>query len=142
MKPIIPFMFSLSCLILSNTALADKLYKWVDDQGVTHYSEHPPLNTANEVIKPKTGHSDPVTYTPPAPAPVSAAEAKKAAEAEARAARKDPKRCAEARKNLETLKTFARIKIMGADGQYRYLTPDEQKQKLTESSKVVEESCD
>jgi hypothetical protein len=59
-----------------------------------------------------------------------------------KSALKDPERCESARKNSETLKTYARIRIKGDDGEYRYLTPDEQKQKLDEANKAIEESCE
>ena len=40
-----------------------KVYKWVDDKGQVHYAEHAPINTKTELLRPETGHSDPVTYT-------------------------------------------------------------------------------
>ncbi len=135
MKFSIQLVISLSFVLASNQTLAEKLYKWIDDKGITHYSEHPASNFKNEVIKPKTGHSDPVTYTVPTPA------ASASSSANAKTSLKDPERCANARKNQETLKTFARIKVKGDDGEYRYLTPDEQKQKIGEANKAIEESC-
>lgn len=131
-------MLSLSGLFIGNQAMAEKLYKWVDKDGITHFSEHPGANEKNEVIKPKTGHSDPVTYNTAAPAPSTGA---KSSTADIKAALKDPERCASARKNQDMLKTFARIKIQGDNSEYRYLTPDEQKQKMSEASKAIEESC-
>ncbi len=138
MKLTIPLMFSLSCVLICNQALADKLYKWTDKQGITHFSEHPAANISNEVIKPKTGHSDPVTYTTPTSTPSTNVNS---SVAETKAAMKDPERCASARKNQETLKTFSRIKVKGDNGEYRYLTPEEQKQKIGEATKAMEESC-
>jgi hypothetical protein len=139
MKSRIAFMFSLSCALASGSALAGKLYKWTDEKGLVHYSEHKPVNLNSEVIKTKTGHSDPVP--PVATTPVPTGDTKAAAEADTKAALKDPERCASARKNQETLKTFARIKVKGDNGEYRYLTPDEQKQKIGEANKAIEESC-
>ena len=132
MKLMISFVLSLCSVLACNQSLAAKLYKWTDAKGVTHFSEHPGANVSNEVIKPKTGHSDPVTYT----TPTSSASINSSV-ANATAALKDPERCASARKNHETLKTFARIKVKGDDGEYRYLTPDEQKQKLVETNKAI-----
>jgi hypothetical protein len=135
MKSTIRFMFGICFVLACSHATADKLYKWTDDKGVTHYSQHPAANVKNEVIKPKTGHSDPVTYT----VPTSTANANSSVDA--KASLKDPERCANARKNLETLKTFARIKVKETNGEFRYLTPDEQKQKISEANKAIEESC-
>lgn len=137
MKFTIRVMISLCLLLAYNQAMAEKMYKWIDEKGVTHYSQHPAANVKNEVIKPKTGHSDPVTYA----IPTSTAVLNTNSSAAAKAAQKDPERCANARKNLETLRTFARIKVKGENGEYRYLTPDEQKQKMGEANKAIEESC-
>ena len=130
----------LACLFTATITFAapEKVYKWTDSKGNVHYAQRPPANTDTEVIKPQTGHSDPVTYT--APAGDANKEVKKTAD-DAKAL-KDPERCANARKNIETLKTYARIKIKGDDGEFRYLTPDEQQQKLTEANKAASESCD
>ena len=137
MKFIMRLMISFCLVLAFNHAMADKLYKWTDNKGVTHYSQHPAANVKNEVIIPKTGHSDPVTQT----APTSTPAVNTNSSADTKASLKDPERCANARKNLDTLKTFARIKVKGDNGEYRYLTPDEQKQKMNEANKAIEESC-
>lgn len=140
MKISATIILSLSCLFAATMSFAasEKVYKWTDSKGQTHYGQRPPQNTETEVIKPQTGHSDPVTYTTSAP------DANKEVSKAATDSKplKDPERCASARKNIETLKTYARIKIKGDDGEFRYLTPDEQKQKLDEANKAVSESCD
>ena len=136
MKFSTPIVFSLFCLLNCNLVLAEKLHKWIDANGVTHFSEHPPLNQKSEIIKPKTGHSDPVTY-----ATASAANSSAGSQEASKTASLNPERCTAARKNQETLKTFTRIKIMGDNGEYRYLTPDEQKQQLKEAEAAISDSC-
>lgn len=127
--------------IASQTSAApEKVYKWTDAKGQTHYGQRPPAGTQTEVIKPQTGHSEPVNYEK-APATNDKDDAAKKAAAKDNPL-KDKERCEIARKNLDTLKTYARIKIKGDDGEYRYLTPDEQKQKLDEANKAIEESCE
>lgn len=132
---------SLACLFSWSLASAapEKVYKWTDEKGRTHYGQRPPSGTQTEVIKPQTGHSDPVTYSTPATNEKDKVEKKVE---DKKSALKDPERCEGARKNSETLKTYARIRIKGDDGEYRYLTPDEQKQKLDEANKAIEESCE
>ena len=34
-------MFTLMCMVVSGTALPATVYKWVDADGVTHYSDQP-----------------------------------------------------------------------------------------------------
>jgi len=134
---------SLSCswLFLASShafSAPDKFYKWTDNKGQVHYSERPPQGTQAEAIRPETGHSEPVTY--------ATATDKKASEEKKvgseKSSLKDPERCDSARKNLDTLKTYTRIKIKGDEGEYRFLTPDEQTQKTAEATKAIEESCE
>jgi len=130
---------SIACLLASGHtfAAAEKVYKWTDEKGLTHYSQHPPFNTQTEVIKPQTGHSDPVEYKVAAEA-----NAEPKVENKVSAPPKDKERCESARKAADTLKTYARVRLKGDDGQYRFLTPDEQQQKLKEANKAIQESCD
>ncbi len=138
---VLAFMLSLACfLVMCNHASAapGKVYKWTDDKGLVHYSERPPIGRQTEIVKPHIGHSDPVDY--------GAAFKDKGKEpdknADAKALPKDPNRCAAARKNLEILKTYGRIRIEGEDGQLKYLTPEEKEQQTNEATKAIEESCE
>jgi hypothetical protein len=138
--------FSLACLLAGSQSFAasEKVYKWTDDKGQTHFGQRPPVNTKTEIIKPQTGHSEPVNYPVPSKDPV---EQKNPHSTENKAAGKtkplaDKERCEAARKNAETLKTHVQIRIKGEDGQFRFLNPEEQKQQLAEATKAIEESCD
>lgn len=132
---------SIACLLAFSqfSAAADKVYKWTDAKGQTHYSQHPPFNTDTEVMKPQTGHSDPVNYDAQFS---SKHKPEEKVESKPISLPKDKERCELARKNADTLKTYAHIRIKGDDGEYRFLTPDEQQQKLDEANKAVEESCE
>lgn len=141
MKFTTPIIIGFSCLLACSQAFAaGKVYKWVDKDGVTHYGATPPLNTQTEVIKPNTGHSDPVNYATPTPSPNANSTNNNANDE--KAAFKDKEQCELARKNQQSLKTYSRIKVKGDNGEYRFLTPDEQKQKLEETDKVVEKACE
>lgn len=120
-------------------AAAEKVYKWTDAKGQTHYDQRPPINTPTEVIKTQTGHSDPVSYTSQTEAN---SKDEKKTDVKKEAPPKDKEQCEGARKNAETLKTYTRIRIKGDDGEYRFLTPDEQKQKLDEANKAIEDNCE
>ncbi len=141
MKTSASLALGFSCYLLASSvafSAPDKVYKWTDEKGQVHYSERPPLGTQAEAIKPETGHSEPVNYSL---AVDEKAKEEKKAEAE-KTSLKDPERCKSARQNLDTLKTYARIRIKGDDGEYRYLTPDEKQQKTNEATKAIEESCE
>lgn len=131
-------MICAAFLMATNTLAApSKVYKWTDSKGQTHYAQHPPYNTDTEVLKPQTGHSDPVKYS----TPEAKAEKDKTA-ATTTAPTKDKERCDAARKNLETLKTYTRIRVKGEDGEFHFITPEEHAQRLAESNKAIEESCE
>lgn len=142
MKFTTPIIIGFSCLLACTHAFAaGKVYKWVDKDGVTHYGATPPLNTQTEVIKPNTGHSDPVTYATPTPATSGTSATETAANNE-KASFKDKDRCEQARKNQQALKNYQSIKVKGDDGGFRLLTPEEKKQKLEETDKIVEQACE
>ena len=140
MKFTTPIILGFSCLLVCTHAFAGKVYKWTDKDGVTHFGATPPLNTQTEIIKPQTGHSDPVTYATPTPA--AGTNSPDTTAKDEKAAFKDKDRCEQARKNQQSLKTYSHIKVKGDNGEYRFLTPDEQKQKLEETNKVVEQACE
>jgi len=143
MKRLSTLALCLFALVIGNPATAAKVFKWVDENGVTHFSEHPPKNTASTRINPKIGHSEPVNYDSAAKTETSPdnAAARKAEEELARSL-KDPTRCAAARKNRETLQNFGRVRVKNEnDDGFHYLTPDEQQERLRATDKAIEESC-
>ncbi len=132
----------LTGLLAAVQVQATQIYTWVDDNGVTHFSERPPKNVKASIIRPKTGHSEPVNYDNPAtteasPAPTAQARANPAPQA----ANRDPERCEQARKNLETLQNFGRIRIRADDGSFHYLTEEEREQRLQETQTVINQEC-
>jgi hypothetical protein len=66
MKVSAALILSFACLLTASisTAASEKVHKWTDSKGVTHYGQRPPANTQTEVLRPQTGHSAPVTYAP------------------------------------------------------------------------------
>lgn len=144
MKTSLILFLSIAGLLASSHAFtaSEKVYKWTDEKGLTHYSERPPLGTQTEIVKPEIGRSEPVNYGVPSDEKAKEGTKLEKKVDDEKSALKDPARCDSARKNLDTLKTYARIKIKGDDGEYRFLTPDEQKQKADEATKVIEESCE
>lgn len=150
MKVFSPLVFVLMGILCSNLALAAaKVYKWTDDKGITHYSEHPPLNIKTTLIKPQIALGEFTEESSASSATSSIASSTKAqnaaaaqalAEAKA-AAKRDPERCDSAKENITALKTYSHVKVKDGDD-YRYLTPEEQQQKLQEFTKAATESCE
>jgi uncharacterized protein DUF4124 len=57
-------LFTLMCLATCTVATAATVYKWVDENGVTHYSDQPHENAQKVEIKAPQTFSAPKTSTP------------------------------------------------------------------------------
>lgn len=134
--------FLLLGAVISQTALAGKVYTWTDAKGGVHYGEHPPKDAKATLVKPRTGHSDPT------PAQTAAAQtteqSKTAAQAAAnrQASLKDPERCSQARENFATLNSVARIRVPNAEGTMVYLTEEEKAQQRELTQKIIDQACE
>jgi hypothetical protein len=65
----IPAVLALLCLLAAAPAWADAIYKWVDDQGVVHYSNTRPVKQKVEVVaedRVSTIQSEPAATRPAA----------------------------------------------------------------------------
>lgn len=127
------------------------MYKWVDENGVTQYTQYPPPNRKVEVMVPPP---------PPAEDPDEAQkklehllqsqdEQRKAAttaeEEQTKAADQAKLRernCQAARTNLMSLTTGGRKRVMGADGVATYLTEEDRQARIAEAQKQIKEFCD
>lgn len=128
------FVVGLAALITSPSALAEKIYSWVDEKGVTHYGENPPKGTPARSLNARTGHSDPVTY----------GEEQKTEKPKAQAAtgpQPSPERCELARKNLQVLTTNPRVKTTNEDGEQRFMTPEEMQAQVETMEKIIADEC-
>jgi len=128
-------------LSATDALAAKKFYKWVDDQGVVHYSATPPKGQKSSVI---------TTYNRRGtPGPNQATEKPKetnnkeddSEKPETNERIKDPKLCASAKKNLEVIETNHRIRLRGDDGQMRILSAEEKESQKKNSEKIVSDHC-
>ncbi|TBU79874.1 DUF4124 domain-containing protein [Pseudomonas daroniae] len=132
-------------LALSTTALAGQVYRWVDAQGVTHFSEQPPQGQQATTVNTAT---PPPPSTEPKPTPTfqniadpeqAAIDAKVKQEvAEQEAQRR--KYCESQRNNLAQLENNPRVRVEDG-GEMRRLGEEERQQRIAESKKAIEENC-
>lgn len=126
---------------------ATTLYKWTDEDGTIHYSERPPTGqTEFEKVS--------SNYAPETPAPSQDTQpdgeendtTEPSAAAPTQPEAEDPavvaERCAKARKNLEALTSFARIRVQESNGEFRFLNQDEINQRKMETQALIEDDCD
>ncbi len=140
----------LACLWHAGIALAGGTYRWVDENGVTVYSQIPPPGG-----KPAT------RIKPPPPPPDEnkswekldlqwqAMEDRREKDREkmrrqqnqAQIQREQQRNCAAARHNLKILQGPARKKILGANGQYRHPTAEERQREIKATMEKIRKNC-
>ncbi len=135
----------LAGLISSSVWAAKNYYKWVDEDGVTHYTTRKPLNVEAEVISVSTGlprdDSGQEVKVDDEPASTGTSSTQTKTAAAAPVDDKDPERCEAAQKNLKIINENARIRERQEDGTTRFLTPEEIDQRKKQAEKAIEESC-
>lgn len=127
------------------------MYKWVDEKGVTQYSQFPPPNRKAQVmVPPPPPAEDPEGAQKKLEATLqkldeehkakttAAEEKQKAAET----AKQRQQACQAARDNLEKLTTGGRKRIMGADGVASYMPEEERQKQITLAKDAIKKYCD
>jgi hypothetical protein len=132
-------------LALSSPTMAAPIFKWVDAQGITHFSAQPPENrpavSINPTIAPPSTHA--AVALPP---PDTGADEQKAINdkvkrevAEQEAKRKEY--CKTVRTNLAQMESNPRVR-MELDGEVRRLTEEERQAKILEAKQGIQKNCD
>lgn len=123
-------------------------YRWTDENGITVNSDRPPAagvdyQVINTTVKLVLDESEQEEAAPAAagPAPAQPA-AQDSTPAPHQASQKDPKACEDARQNLVTLSTHARIRISDGEGSSRYLNEDEKAAQRTQAESAIEVFCE
>ncbi len=129
----------LSVLAFSGASqAAEKIYRWVDDEGVTHFTAHPPKNRESELVRVQTGRSDPVKKEDSTPESQSANTNQ--GDPATQQGRDDAYRCSIAQENLRVLQTSARVQVQ-ENGEIRYLNEEEKRERTEQAQQIINESC-
>ena len=158
----------LGAAALGCSGLAFAQWKWIDANGVTQFSDRPPPPTVPEnriLLRPEGSSAATVRRAvrepEPAPADNSAAsqmddearrleDIRRQQEAEAERLRAEQERldaakraqaCADARRNLETLDTGIRIRMLDDKGEFYYLNDEQRAQRRQEAQQRINEFC-
>ncbi|MFA5631831.1 MAG: DUF4124 domain-containing protein [Porticoccaceae bacterium] len=100
---------------------ANKVYKWTDDKGTTHYSSQPPAEKPAEVLDIRSRDS-----ATPADEKEQASSEKQSTSTLPPPSRKDPERCENARDTFEKLSGEGEIRTQDSEtGEYRPVRNDE-----------------
>ncbi len=142
-------------LALASVSAFAGLTKWVDSQGVVHYSdEPPPPNVKSQTLNtPSTSGGIPAASAPAAPKTVYEREAeinkeKKAKEEAAQKAAKQQedavqkqKACEQARSQLGTLQNAPRVVTYDDKGERTYMDDAQRQQQISEAQAAVGKYC-
>lgn len=136
-----------SLLLASGMAGASTIYKWVDKNGVTHYSEQPPAEDAQaqtldaKKIEPKRIGFDSPKVTTKQDAEASE-EQKNADLIRQQNAQQADAICEQAKQNLEVLSNFNRVtKTDPTTNEPVVMSDDDREAALADSKKRVELFC-
>ncbi|MEM8766839.1 MAG: DUF4124 domain-containing protein [Pseudomonadota bacterium] len=154
-----PLSILVTGLLLGFTsqANADEVYRWVDENGVVNYTQLKPKDADVETISTESGGSRVADDAVVAPTPVTSVatgesmspeqekmlEGLKAAE-QARQdeiARIKSENCQQSRDVLNRLTVKDRIRIRGADGEYRIMGEDERQDRISKAQENIALFC-
>jgi len=139
------FIIILSPAFISD-ASAEEVYKWTDEQGITHYSDIKPNDKPSQSMKVSGGKATrSVTSTQERikklDAKQKSAQQKLSQEQQQETKQKlTQSTCQSIRDNLNTLEEKNRIRI-NENGQWRYLSPEEIAEKKAEYQSILAEQC-
>lgn len=164
MKKTLFLLTALALATQATTAQAGaKFYKWTDAQGVTHYTAEPPPNTVKDASEVKVRNQ---------PLPDEAADAATSAQAagdnaqkpgekgkgkdQAKGKGKDKEqkkegaagneryaeRCTQLKADLNTMKTFAKVRVSEGSGEPRLLTDEEKSAQQDEVQRQIKAFCE
>lgn len=148
-----PLIFAIALAACAVATSADaRMYKWVDEDGQTHYTQTPPPEA----------DKDYQSVEPPPPPPVSAEEAsarhqklkqnlqedlqaeekaEEEREKEKEKAEQQAQRCDKAKRWLRQLEASGRIREVDEDGNYNYLGDKQRQARIDKAKGIVQKEC-
>lgn len=129
---------------------ADEIYKWVDEEGVTQYSQQPPPSgdaarvgvdkrPAEELERERQEMEE--TGERLKAQREERREAEQEARKEAGEREEREKRCADLRSSLKKLTENRRLLVPDGDGDVRRLPEEERQERVAERRRQIEEEC-
>lgn len=141
-------LLALFLLFVAQSAGAG-VYKWVDEKGVTHYSEAPPPGRKSEAIQinpPPPGATQPGKSLREQEGEFLERQLRRQRQDEAEKRAREDKaaneaRCAAARERLERLQAARRVFRRDAQGEPVIMSDEERQAAAEETARQIEASC-
>ncbi|MCK2151370.1 MULTISPECIES: DUF4124 domain-containing protein [Marinobacter] len=140
---------SLLLAVVPGVSMGASVYKWTDENGVTHFGDRQPTGTQSEKVNVRSGSASPAASSRPSPTErvnaleeqeQEAAEQRRQSAAEEARQKQREANCSTAQANLDVMARNARIRIE-ENGEQRYLTQEEIAEKRTQFEEIVAENC-
>jgi hypothetical protein len=142
-----PFLSAIFALLLgASLPTQAEIYKWVDDNGNTHYSDIKPNQKNSERLKIKTGSYQKETRDPVAASQELTDQQQSQLEAKAEKLQKETEKrqldaqCEAIKANLKTIEENSRIKIT-ENNETRFLTSEEIEQRKAKYRQDLKDFC-
>ena len=137
---------SITLSICLNIYSADNIskvtYKWVDEQGVTQYTERPPQSRAYEKITVNASGGKEITSVTEEEA---ITKTKVGGETKSdtldEILKANERNCKIAKQNMEVLMKVAKIRVSDAEGENRILSTEEKQARIDETQKQLDIYC-
>ncbi|WP_203301807.1 DUF4124 domain-containing protein [Marinobacter sediminum] len=140
---------SLLLAVLPSVSMGASVYKWTDENGVTHFGDRQPTGAQSEKVNVRSGSASPASANRPSPTErvnaleereQEAAEQRRESAAEEARQKQRAANCSTAQANLDVMARNARIRIE-ENGEQRYLTQEEIAEKRVQFEEIVAENC-
>lgn len=139
------------CLLGFSITAQGTIYKWVDKDGVTQFSQFPPMEQAAEqVAPPPPPNEDPEMVRERLQRQLDAFDERQQARDQARQEQAQQREqqalrqrnCETARHNLGVAERSNRIRVETQPGEYTYLTEEQRLGRLEAARQAVRQYCD
>ncbi len=143
-------MLTLLIAVAPGMAMSASVYKWTDENGITHFGDRQPVGANSETVNVRSGTSSSAAANRPSPQKrlgefqeQQQKEADREKETAVEAARRKQRvaNCESARSNLKVIDSNARIRIE-ENGEMRYLDPEEIAEQREKLEEIAAENCE
>lgn len=131
-------------LCFSTYTVSAEIYKWVDENNRTVFSEKPPPGTAKEVVKPRISKNPANPVSPATAAPAADAQPKKPETPPAPTAKQKAqmkKACEEAHVVMNQLTISRRMQYVNDKNELAFVTEEDRQARLKEAEKAIKDYC-
>ena len=142
-------MFSILMAATPGLATGGSVYKWTDENGVTHFGDRQPTGKNSEQVNVRSGTSRNTDSSRTSPQEQlnqleeqqqTAAQRQQETAAEEANRKQREANCATAQSNLKVINSNARIRVE-ENGEMRYLNPEEIDEKRQQFEDIAAENC-